>query len=137
MKTKIIENQATLAMAEALNPATTWIHEHPLPIFNNDQASSELLKCERNEAEKEDLKIIEENLLPPHTTENADCVSVQTKLSGPFEGLVQFLFAMQTPTAWRSIDKFTMKSDPEPSKIVVDLEIKQFFKTGSKITKLL
>ncbi len=128
MKTKIAENQAALTMAEMLKPATTWIHEHPLPIWSNDQASSELLKCERSEAEKNDLKIVEENLLPPHATENADSVSVQIKLSGPFEGLVKFLFALQTPTAWHAIDKFTMKSDPEPSKVIVDLELKQFFK---------
>lgn len=128
MRTKFSEGQASIAMAEALIPATSWIKQHPLPIWNDDQASSELLKNERSQAEQNGLKIIEENLLPPHTTPDADSVSVQTKLSGPLEGLVKFLFALQNPTAWRAINKFTMKSDNEPSKVVVDLEIKQFFK---------
>ncbi|HLB33552.1 MAG: hypothetical protein A3F67_06030 [Verrucomicrobia bacterium RIFCSPHIGHO2_12_FULL_41_10] len=127
-KAKIAEEHSILNIADTLKPASTWISQHPLPIWNADQASSELLKQERSQAEKEDLKIIEENLLPPHFSENASSVIVQTKLSGPFTGVVKFLFALQYPTAWRVIDKFTMKSDTEANKVVVDLEIKQFFK---------
>ena len=128
MKTTIAEGYSTIDIAEALEPASDWIHQHPLPIWTDDQASSELLKCERGEAEKSGLKIVDENLLPPHSSKNADSVSVQTKISGPFDGLVKFLFAVQTPTAWRAIDKFVIKGDTEPSKVIIELELKQFFK---------
>lgn len=131
VKTQIAEGRAIITMAEALQPATEWINKHPLPLWNNDQASAELLKCERNEAEKNGLKIIEENLLPPHASPYAESVSVQAKISGSFEGLVKFLFALQNPTAWRAINKFTIKSDSEPTKVVIDLEIKQYFKMTS------
>src|SRR5689334_23149972 len=90
MRTKIAEGRAAITVGESLMPATTWIHQHPLPLWNNDQASAELLKYERSEAEKNGLKIIEENLLPPHPSANAESVSVQIKLSGSFEGLVKF-----------------------------------------------
>lgn len=122
------EGRMTIELAELLEPAKSWIHQHPLPTWTPDQASSELLKCERNEAEKDNLKIVEENLLPPHNSKNADSVSVQAKINGPFEGLVKFLFALQNPTAWRSIDKFIIKSDTEPTKVIMELELKQFFK---------
>lgn len=127
-KTTLQEGQMTIQIAELLQPAKDWIHQHPLPTWTPDQASAEILKCERNEAEKNNLKIVEENLLPPHSSKNADSVSVQAKINGPFEGLVKFLFALQSPTAWRSIDKFVMKSDTEPTKIIMELELKQFFK---------
>jgi hypothetical protein len=52
---------------------------------------------------------------------------VQEKISGSFEGLIKFLFALQNPTAWRAVNKFVIKSDSEPSKVIIDLEIKQFF----------
>ncbi|MFZ4115547.1 MAG: hypothetical protein ACOYK6_02345 [Chthoniobacterales bacterium] len=131
LNTQLAEGRSVIMMAEMLQPATTWIHQHPLPNWNNDQASAELLKCERNEAEKAGLKIIEENLLPPHTSSYGSSVSVQAKISGSFDGLVKFLFALQNPTAWRAINKFTIKSDSEPTKVIVDLEIKQFFQTTS------
>jgi hypothetical protein len=127
-KTTLQEGRMTMELAELLGPAKDWIHQHPLPIWTPDQASSELLKCERDEAEKDNLKIVEENLLPPHNTKDADSVSVQAKISGPFEGVVKFLFALQNPTAWRAIDKFVMKSDAEPTKVVMEFELKQFFK---------
>ena len=128
VRTKITEAKDIIALGEALQPAKDWINTHPLPQWNEDQASAQLLKCERGEAEKNGLKIVEENLLPPRSATNADSVSVQIKLSGPFEGLVKFLFALQNPTAWRAITKFTIKSDSEPTKVIIDLELKQFFR---------
>lgn len=123
------EGVMTIELARLLEPAKNWIHDHPMPSWTPDQASSELLKCERDEAEKNSLKIVEENLLPPHESKDAATVSVQVKVNGPFEGLVKFLFALQSPTAWRAIDKFVMKSDTEPTKVIMEFELKQFFKT--------
>ncbi len=128
---QLAESHSLLLMAEKIQPAITWVHDHPLPRWSNDQASAQLLKCEREEAEKAGLKIIEENLLPPHDFPYGSSVSVQTKISGSFDGLVKFLFALQTPTAWRAIDKFMIKSDSEPTKVIIDLEIKQFFQATS------
>lgn len=125
---KIAEARNMIILGEALQPANNWLNTHPLPRWNNDQASAQLLKCEREEAEKDGLKILEENLLPPHSSALADSVSVQMKLSGPFEGLVKLLFALQSPTAWRAINKFTIKSDTEPTKVIMELELKQFFR---------
>lgn len=130
MQTKMVEAKNIIAVGETLQPASDWISSHPLPHWNDDQASAQLLKTERSEAEKCGLKIIEENLLPPRTSNNADSVSVQIKLSGPFDGLVKFLFALQNPTAWRTISKFVIKSDTEPTKVIVELELLQFFKTA-------
>ena len=128
VKLNLQEGSSIMELAQLLEPANTWIHEHPLPSWTPDQASSELLKCERDEAEKDNLKIIEENLLPSHASKNANFVIVQAKVNGPFEGLVKFLFALQNPTSWRSIDKFIIKSDAEPTKVIMELELKQFFK---------
>lgn len=127
-KSTLQEGHTTVELAQILEPASSWIHQHPLPVWTPDQASSELLKCERDEAEKDNLKIVEENLLLSHNSKNADSVSVQVKINGPFEGVVKFLFALQNPTAWRAIDKFVMKSDTEPTKVIMELELKQFFK---------
>jgi len=129
LRNQLAEERATIMTAETLQPATLWIHQHPLPIWGNDKASAELLKCERTEAEKAGLKIIEENLLPTHMSSYASSVSVQSKISGSFEGLVKFLFALQNPTSWRAINQFTIKSDSEPTKVIIDLEVKQYFQT--------
>ncbi|MBX9742232.1 MAG: type II secretion system protein M [Chthoniobacterales bacterium] len=127
-RSKIAEAKNIITLGEALQPAKDWLTAHPLPLWNNDQASAQLLKCERSEAEKNGLKILEENLLPPRASAIADSVSVQMKLSGPFEGLVKLLFELQSPTGWRAINKFIIKSDTEPTKVVIDLELKQFFR---------
>lgn len=131
LQNQIGEGRAITMMAETIQPATQWIHQHPLPVYTNEQASAELLKYERNEAEQAGLKIIEENLLPSHFSPYSSSVSVQVKISGSFDGLVKFLFNLQNPTAWRAINKFVIKSDSEPTKIIIDLEIKQYFQKST------
>ena len=54
-------------------------------------------------------------------------VAVSVKLTGPFEGVVRMLFALQSPTAWRTIEKLALKSDAQPPNVVADLELHQYF----------
>ena len=56
-QTQVTEDHSLLSVAETLKSSSHWITQHPLPTWNADQASSELLKQERSLAEKENLKI--------------------------------------------------------------------------------
>ena len=96
-----------------------------------DDASAALLKLERDEAEKSGLKVTEENLLPGQNSTQESTVAVSAKLSGPFEGVVRMLYALQTPTGWRSVEKLTLRSDAQPPNVVADLELRQYFRTES------
>lgn len=130
-KTELASDRNWLDLAETLHPAMNWIAAHPLPQMQPDDASAELLKLEQGEAEKAGLKVLEENLLPPEDIPQGSSVGVGVKLSGPFTGVVRFLFALQTPTAWRSIDKLTLRSDTEPPNVIADLELRQNFHPGA------
>jgi hypothetical protein len=118
-------------VAETLQPARSWIESHPMPQSQPDDASAALLKLEQSEAEKADLKVTEENLLPQRDIPNGSSVGVAVKLSGPFAGIVRFLYAMQTPTAWRTIDKLTLRSDAQPPNVIADIELRQYFHPGA------
>ncbi len=126
-KTELASDRNWLDLAETLHPAMSWIAAHPFPTTPPDEASAALLKLEQSEAEKAGLKVMEENLLPPQDIPKGSSVGVGVKLSGPFEGVVRFLFALQGPTAWRSIDKLTLHSDTEPPNVIADLELRQYF----------
>ena len=69
----------------------------------------------------------EENLLPPQSSPQGSSVAVAVKLSGPFAGLVKMLFAMQTPSAWRTVDKISIKSDAQPPNVLIEMELRQQF----------
>jgi hypothetical protein len=123
----IAESQGWIERGEILREAMEWLESHPLPQNSPDAASAELLKSERDEAEKSGLKVIEENLLPTQTSPQGSSVAVAVKLSGPFAGLVKMLFAIQNPSAWRTIDKISIKSDAQPPNVLVDMELRQQF----------
>ncbi len=120
-------DRSWLELADTLRPINTWIKSHPMPSMLPDEASAKLLKIERDEAEKEGLKVTGENLLPSQEGPEGMTVGVAAKISGPFEGVVRMLFALQSPVGWRSIDKMILTSDVEPSNIIADLELRQYF----------
>lgn len=126
-RAELASGQSWLETAEILRPAEAWITSHPMQQLSADDASADLLKTERSEADKAGLKVTEENLLPAEEGADRSTVAVAAKLSGPFEGVVRFLFALQTPSAWRSIEKLTLRSDTQPPNVLVDLELRQYF----------
>lgn len=126
-KSEILADRTWLELGASLRPAVDWMDSHSLPQMEPDAASAELLKAERDEAEKAGLKVIEENLLPPQTSPQGSGVAVSVKLNGSFSGLVKMLFALQTPTVWRTIDKITIKSDAQPPNVIAELEMCQHF----------
>ena len=127
-KAELTSDRSWLDVGDSLHAAMTWMDSHPMPELEPDDASAKLLKTEREEAEKAGLKVTEENLLPSQNDAQDSSVAVEAKLSGPFQGVVHMLFALQTPTAWRNIDKLTLRSDTEPPNVVADLELRQYFR---------
>jgi hypothetical protein len=127
VKSELSSDRNLVELGRALKPADSWITAHPMPRMAPDDASAQLLKLERDEAEKAGLKIAEENILPSQETPYGPTVAVSVKLTGPFEGVVRMLFALQSPTAWRTLEKLALKSDTQPPNVVVDLEIHQYF----------
>ena len=130
-KAELASDHSWLELAETLHPAMAWMDSHPMPRMAPDDASSQLLKTEREAAEKAGLKVTEENLLPPQDAPQSSAVGVEAKLSGPFEGIVRMLFALQTPSGWRSVEKLTLRSDAQPPNVVADLELRQYFRPGA------
>lgn len=130
-RAQIASDRSWLDLDDALRPADIWIESHPMKRQASEEASAELLKTEREESEKAGLKIAEESLLPIQQTPYGSCAPVSVKLNGPFPGVVKLLFALQSPTAWRTIEKFSIKSDAQPPNVIADLEIRQFFQPSS------
>jgi len=124
-------DRSWIEIGSSLAPADAFINSHPMPRLAPDEASAQLLKTEREEAERAGLKITEENLLPPAETPYGSTVAVSVKLTGPFEDVVKMLFALQTPAAWRTIAKLTLKSDAQPPNVIADLELRQYFQPAT------
>ena len=130
-RAELSEDKSWVSLADTLVPADRWISTHPMPALAADQASAALLKSEREEAEKAGLKIEEENLLPPEGNPYGSSVSVSAKLSGPFQSMVKFLFAIQSPDAWRRVEKLTLRSDAQPPNVLAELELRQDFQSSN------
>lgn len=126
-KARIAEGRMWIDGASGISTSREWIKAHPPETKTAEEASTGLLQMTRSAADEAGLKITEENLLPAATTAVGHATSLQAKLSGPFPGITKFLFAMQSPTAWRSIPKLIVRSDAEPPNVLVDMEVHQYY----------
>ena len=126
-RSRIAESQTWIDGASGITSPHDWIKAHPPKTSTADEASTGLLQLTRSAAEEAGLKITEENLLPAAATATGNAASLQAKLSGPFSGVTKFLFALQNPTAWRSVPKISIRSDTEPPNVLVDMEVHQYY----------
>jgi hypothetical protein len=126
-RNQIAEGQIWIEGAAAIGSAREWMAAHPPETFTPDQASTGLLKTFRTSAEEAGLKVIEENLLPTNAEGSGSAATLHAKLSGPFAGVTKFLFALQSPTAWRAMPKLVVRSDSEPPNVLVDMEVRQYY----------
>lgn len=127
----ISTGQSWTSAAEALVSARDWIDQNPAPEFSGERASTDLLNTVRALAEKSNLKLVEESLLPNEPGASADSAILQAKITGPFSGVASFLFDLQSPTAWRAVDKMAIRSDNEPPNVIVDLVVRQYYRAPS------
>lgn len=127
----LLESKSWIEAASTLGSARDWIAAHPPPEDTAEQASTALLQVVRNAAAASSLKVAEENLLPAPQVQTGTAAALQTKFSGPFPGVAKFLFDLQSPDAWRSIPKMIVRSEAEPPNVVVDMEIRQYYRPSS------
>lgn len=121
-------SRSWMTAAEELEPARDWMQQHPSPTEKADAANTGLLNMVRTIAEKSGLKIAEETLLPGEEAEGTRAAVLQTKITGPFSGVATFLFEIQDPKSWRSVEKMMIRSDNEPPNVVVEMVIRQYFR---------
>jgi len=127
------ESQGWIEGAAAIGSARDWISANPPPTDTAEQASTSLLQVVRTAAEETGLKVIEENLLPAPGVDAGTATALQTKVSGPVPGVTKFLFALQSPTSWRSITRMIIQSEAEPPNVVVDMEIRQYYRAAASV----
>lgn len=127
-ESRLAAAESLLIAAEALSDAKDWIDQNPPPESSAEATSTDLLNSVRALAEKNNLKIAEETLLP---SDQPGIAVLQAKINGPFAGVAELLFALQGPTAWRSIAKMSIRSDSEPPNVVVDMEIRQHYRSAA------
>jgi len=125
-KAAIEEGKSWILAAETLSDKLTTLP--PLPQLNESQASSSLLREVRSSAASHGLNILEESRPPPPPDLPEKAVSLRLKITGEFASFVRFLFDIQHPTAWRSINTITTKADASPQNVLAELEIRQYFK---------
>jgi len=132
-QTQIAEGNIWIEKAEELPEKSRNLP--PLPQFTEFEANESIMAAIPNIASKAGLTV-DPTLLnaPQDTIEPA--VAVRVKFSGEFSTLVKFLFELQGPTSWRSIENIEIKADAAPRQadsgppnIQGELVVRQYYTT--------
>jgi hypothetical protein len=123
-KAKLAEYTSLSSAAEMISSGSEWLAANPPPVVSADEANTRLLGEVRSSAESAGLTIVEETLMP---AEGGQAAVLQTKVGGPFAGFATFLFGLQSPGAWKSIDRILIRSDKEPPNVIAEIVVRQHY----------
>ena len=124
---EVAEGRSWIEVAETLQSAQRWMKKNPPQANTGEHASAELLQLVRTSTEANGLKIVEETLLPASEAMAGQAAALEFNVSGPFPGVAKLLFALQSPAAWRAVDKLVVRSETEPPNVLVDIKIRQYY----------
>ncbi len=128
---RLAEQQGWIDAAGGLGAAGEWMAANPPPESGAEAASAALLAEIRKASESAGLKTLEENLLPAPGVATGQAVAVQMKVAGPFADAAKLLFEVQGPAKWRTIPRLVLRSDTEPPNVVMDIEIRQYYRPAA------
>lgn len=126
LRAEIAERKDWILVAETIEPEAVDVPDPP--ALGQKGATSSLLSELRAAVGQDGLIVVEESLPPPPEGLPEKAVSLRLKLSGPFTGLVRFLFNIQQPGQWRSVEQLIIKADPIPQNVLAEMEVRQYYK---------
>lgn len=135
-RSSLAEGRSWIEAAGALGSANEWIKANPPPDQTAETASSELLANTRSAAKNAGITVVEENLLPVPSTTAGAAAALQVKVSGRSQDVTRFLFELQAPARWRSVPRLTIRSDAQPPNVVVDMEVRQYYRPAAPSSSL-
>jgi hypothetical protein len=104
-----------------------WI-EHQQPRVSAGQVpQSELLQAVTASAQANQLVIQEQSFAESKNTPNYQSVSIKLKLSGNLENVVKWLADLQQPEKFQAIVSFSLKSEEQPPKVNLELEVARWY----------
>jgi len=141
-KTKGAELTAKLGAAEGwMSKKDFWaerekwlLENQPVIAEGRTDSLNQLERLQRT-AKSSDLTISDIRLLQLTETAFYTPVGAKFTVNGPWSGMVSFLETLQTPTRFKVVTRFTIKSAEEPAKIQCEMEIQRWFQRSNSSSK--
>jgi hypothetical protein len=104
-----------------------WIDHQQPRVAAGQVPQSELLQAMTASAQANQLVIQEQSFAESKSTPSYQSVSVKLKLSGNLENVVKWLADLQQPEKFQAIVSFTLKSEEQPPKVNLELEVARWY----------
>jgi Tfp pilus assembly protein PilO len=104
-----------------------WIDRQQPRVGSGQVPQSELLQSVIASAQANQLVIQEQSFAESKNTPNYQSVGVKLKLSGNLENVVKWLAELQQPEKFQAITNFSLKSEEQPPKVSLELEVARWY----------
>ncbi|MCS7062554.1 MAG: type II secretion system protein M [Methylacidiphilales bacterium] len=109
-----------------------WLDKHQPTLTNPDQASSDMLQKLVEKARQFNITISDQRILPPSSTPDYQQIAIELKISGTLEQITQWIADFQQPENFYAIPSCNIKSDTDPPKVIVTLQIARWYAPAQK-----
>jgi hypothetical protein len=104
-----------------------WIDRQQPRVGAGQVPQSELLQTLTASAQANQLVIQEQSFAELKNTANYQSVAVKLKLSGNLQNVIKWLAELQQPEKFQAITNFSLKSEEQPPKVNLELEVARWY----------
>jgi len=116
-----------LAEKDMWSKRKVWMDEKQPRLQSVGEANAVLLETLQASARKQSITIMEQGFGEPGAQPSYQEISVKLKVSGSLESIVRWFVELQQPANFQAIPSLSMKSDPDPSKVVCELTVARWY----------
>ena len=128
LRNQQLEADAWLTDKEMWNKRKQWLDEHQPQIRVLSEGSTRLLESLQSSARRLKVTIVDQGLLDTSVKGDYQEVGVRLKVSASFEAMVKWMAELQQPELFRAMTQFNLRGDKDPSKVVGEFQIRQWYK---------
>ncbi len=108
-----------------------WLEKTQPKASQPEAAQSTFFEELQKSARSRNLAIDEQGFGEVTETKHFQSVSVKMRVNGTLENTVRWLAAIQRPELFQAITSFSLKSEKEPPKVNLELEIAKYYRPAN------
>jgi len=129
----LAESESVLADRDVWLERGNWLAKVQPPFDPEQQKEiqTDLIDTVDKAARESSIEIRKRLLLPVTNTPDATQIGIDVTGYGSLEGMLKWLYALQSPDKVRAIERIDMRPDPrDPEKVQADLRLIRFYQPG-------
>lgn len=125
---KLKTDQGWLADRDLWEDRGRWLDAQQPALSNANGAGADLLQSLGASAREQNIRIVDQEILPPRFQSAFQEIGVRMEVSGSLESMIRWLYRLQQPDLFQAAPSFALRSETDLGKVRCSLTVVRCFR---------